>query len=100
MSADPVNSVPLWLLYDDEMEAWRATQTPFVGAWLSEQGFKGERHRVLLVPDAKAPWHSRRAVSANVREGCLCGMPPVSSSACRRAAFASYNAGAMRRRPS
>ena len=44
--------IPLWLLHEDEVDAWRAAQTPFVQAWTSEQNFKAERHRVVLVPDA------------------------------------------------
>src|SRR5882672_6773080 len=52
MTVDDAVTVPLWLLYDDEVEAWRATQTPFVRSWLNEHGFKGERHRVLSVPDS------------------------------------------------
>jgi len=53
MTVDAAASAPLWLLYDDEVEAWCAAQTPFVAAWLHEHHFKGERHRVLLVPDAR-----------------------------------------------
>ena len=45
-------SVPLWLLYEDELDAWRATQSAFVRQWLIEQNFKGEKHRVLLMPDS------------------------------------------------
>jgi leucyl aminopeptidase len=45
-------SVPLWLLYEDEFDAWRATQSAFVRQWLIEQNFKGEKHRVLLLPDS------------------------------------------------
>jgi leucyl aminopeptidase len=45
-------SVPLWLLYEDEFDAWRATQSAFVRQWLIEQNFKGEKNRVLLMPDA------------------------------------------------
>jgi len=52
MIADAVNSIPLWLLYDDEVDEWRAARTPLVKAWLGEHNFKGEKHRVLLVPDA------------------------------------------------
>jgi leucyl aminopeptidase len=44
--------VPLWLLYEDEVDAWRATQSSFVRQWLIEQNFKGEKQRVLLLPDA------------------------------------------------
>jgi leucyl aminopeptidase len=52
MNADAVHPTPLWLLYDDEVDAWSGARTPFVQAWLNEQNFKGEKHRVLLVPDA------------------------------------------------
>jgi leucyl aminopeptidase len=52
MTDDAHDSVPLWLLYDDEIEAWRAAQSPFVESWVAEQCFKGEKHRVLLLPDA------------------------------------------------
>jgi len=45
-------SVPLWLLYEDELDTWRATQSAFVRQWLIEQNFKGEKHRVLLLPDS------------------------------------------------
>jgi len=46
------DSVPLWLLYENEIEAWRAAQTPLVARWLDEQNFKGEKHRVVLLPDS------------------------------------------------
>jgi leucyl aminopeptidase len=52
MSADLSSSVPLWLLYDDEIDTWRAAQSPYVRAWMGEHAFKAEKHRVLLVPDA------------------------------------------------
>jgi leucyl aminopeptidase len=52
MTADPDDSVPLWLLYEDEIDAWRAARPAFIKSWLSEHSFKGERHRVVLVPDA------------------------------------------------
>jgi leucyl aminopeptidase len=52
MTADAISSVPLWLLFDDEVEAWRAERSPFIKAWLNEHNFKAERHRVLLVPDS------------------------------------------------
>src|SRR5450755_1010119 len=45
-------SVPLWLLYEDEIEAWRAAQPPLVRQWLIEQNFRAERHRVVLLPDS------------------------------------------------
>src|SRR5229473_1794974 len=52
MNLDSSDSVPLWLLYENEIEAWRATQTPLVARWLAEQNFKGEKHRVVLLPDS------------------------------------------------
>src|SRR5271154_4908262 len=51
MQADSSVPVPLWLLYEDEIEAWRAQQSPLLRQWLGEQNFKGEKHRVVLLPD-------------------------------------------------
>jgi leucyl aminopeptidase len=51
MNFDSSDSVPLWLLYENEIDAWRATQPPPVARWLAEQHFKGEKHRVVLLPD-------------------------------------------------
>lgn len=45
-------SLALWLLHEDEVEAWRASQPAFARQWLAEQNFKGERHRVVLLPGA------------------------------------------------
>jgi leucyl aminopeptidase len=55
MSEDPVPHgipapIPLWLLYEDEVEAWRRRQSAPAAAWLLEQNFRGERHRVALLP--------------------------------------------------
>jgi leucyl aminopeptidase len=44
--------LPLWLLYEDEIDGWRAGQAPLVRQWLVEQNFKAERHRAVLLPDA------------------------------------------------
>ena len=52
MNLDSSVSVPLWLLYEDEIDAWRAAQPASVAHWLREQNFKGEKHRVVLLPDA------------------------------------------------
>ena len=52
MNLDGRDSVPLWLLYESEIEGWRATQTAPVARWLAEQNFKGEKHRVVLLPDS------------------------------------------------
>jgi leucyl aminopeptidase len=51
MNLDSSSSIPLWLLYEDEIEAWRTAQSAFVRQWLSEQSFKAEKHRVALLPD-------------------------------------------------
>ncbi len=53
MSLDTAETLPLWLLYDDEIDAWRQAQPALVATWLSEHHFKAERHRVLAVPDAR-----------------------------------------------
>jgi leucyl aminopeptidase len=45
-------SIPLWLLYEDEIEAWRAAQSPLVRQWLIEQSFKAEKCRGLPLPDS------------------------------------------------
>jgi leucyl aminopeptidase len=50
---DALASVPLWLLHDDELDAFHATQDERSATFLAEQGFKAERHRVLLIPDAR-----------------------------------------------
>jgi leucyl aminopeptidase len=51
MSPDSDVSVPLWLLYEGEIDAWRGAQTAPVADWLALQNFKGEKHRVVLLPD-------------------------------------------------
>lgn len=53
MDADGIAAIPLWLLYEDEVEAWRSSQPAFVERWLREQNFSGERNRVVLVPDVQ-----------------------------------------------
>lgn len=47
-----VPAVPIWLLRESEVAAWRAAQPPTVAAWLAAHQFNGERHRVLVIPDA------------------------------------------------
>ena len=54
------DSIPLWLLYENEIEAWRAAQTPQIARWISEQNFKGGveeekgAYEVHLVPSVAA----------------------------------------------
>jgi leucyl aminopeptidase len=52
MTADVAALVPLWLLYEDEVEGWRASQPAHVARWLGEHNFRAEKHRVLLAADA------------------------------------------------
>ncbi|GAC1299716.1 MAG: M17 family metallopeptidase [Steroidobacteraceae bacterium] len=52
MSLECSDSIPLWLLHENDLEAWRAAQTPSAGRWLALQNFRGEKHRVVLLPDS------------------------------------------------
>jgi leucyl aminopeptidase len=44
--------IPLWLLYEEDVDAWRKDQNAPTANWLGAHHFKGEKHRVLAVPDA------------------------------------------------
>jgi leucyl aminopeptidase len=46
------NALPLWLVAEGTMEAWLATQPAPSAQWTWAAGFKGERHRFLLLPKA------------------------------------------------
>ena len=52
MTVETRASVPLWLLHEEEVDAWRKAQSAQTASWLCAQYFKGEKHRVVLVPDA------------------------------------------------
>jgi len=52
MTSDPTAAIPLYLLHEDEVESWLETQAPPIRRWAQEQNFKGERHRVVLIPEA------------------------------------------------
>ena len=52
MNLDSSVSVPLWLLYEHEIDAWRSAQSPAIAQWINQQSFKAERHRVVLLPDS------------------------------------------------
>ena len=52
MTSGSNSPLPLWLLHEDDIDAWRAAQAPLARQWLVEQNFKAEKHRVLLLPDA------------------------------------------------
>jgi hypothetical protein len=78
--------IGLWLLYEDEVEAGpRADRA--VAALARRAAFKGERHRVVLLPDAHGGSRRRSAVSVSARAHCRCGMRRASPSACRRALY-------------
>src|ERR1700722_17949854 len=51
MTVEGSAALPLWLLYEEEVEGWKNAQAAHVAAWLGEHQFKAEKHRVLLVPD-------------------------------------------------
>jgi len=42
--------VPLWLLYEDEVENWLDAHAASLREWLGVHGFRGERHRVVALP--------------------------------------------------
>lgn len=44
--------VPVWLLRESEVAAWRAAQPAAVAQWMTAHGFNGERQRTLVFPDA------------------------------------------------
>ena len=50
LSADPGDSVPLWILTEGEFPGWLASQSPAVTGWVRAHGFQAERHRVLTLP--------------------------------------------------
>ncbi len=45
------STIPLWLITESELAAWRATLAPPQQSWLRIQGFAAERSRVLVLPD-------------------------------------------------
>lgn len=45
-------AVPLWLLRDADLGAFKAAQPPAIAAWLEQHNFAAERHRVLTLPGA------------------------------------------------
>jgi leucyl aminopeptidase len=52
MNLESRASVPLWLLYEDEFDTWRAAQASLARQWLIEQNFRAEKHRIALLPDS------------------------------------------------
>ena len=50
---DHAGSIPIQLVYEDDLDAWRNAQSDFVRNWASTNVFKGERNKLLVVPDAQ-----------------------------------------------
>jgi leucyl aminopeptidase len=48
-SEDRPGSIPIHLLYEDDLETWRSNQSEPTRAWLSFNGFKAERGKHLVV---------------------------------------------------
>ena len=63
----------LWLLHEAEIDQWRAAQSPLARQWLVEQHFKGEKHRVVLFPDASGglprPWRTANGSELSLWHG-------------------------------
>jgi leucyl aminopeptidase len=50
LSADPVESRPLWIVPEAELASWLASQPAPRVSWVRAHGFQAERHRVLSLP--------------------------------------------------
>lgn len=46
-------SIPLHLLYEEDFEQWRGAQDEAARNWAATNGFKAERHKLLLLPGPK-----------------------------------------------
>jgi leucyl aminopeptidase len=47
---DRPGSIPIHLVHEDAFDVWRAGQNEATRNWLSANGFKGERHKIVLLP--------------------------------------------------
>jgi len=52
LTSDPGDSRPLWLVTEADLPRWLNEQPAEVARWVRANGFQGERHRVLTIPDA------------------------------------------------
>ena len=52
MSTDDNAVIPLHLVFEDELAAWRESQGETVRRWVREQSWSAERNRPLLIPGA------------------------------------------------
>jgi leucyl aminopeptidase len=47
---DRPGSIPIHLVHEDAFDVWRAGQNEATRNWLSANNFKGERHKIVLLP--------------------------------------------------
>ena len=47
-----VDSTPIHLVYEEDLEGWLAERDTSIRNWVAANAFKGERNRLLLVPDS------------------------------------------------
>lgn len=47
---DRSGSIPIHLVHEDAFEAWREGQNEATRNWLAANNFKGERHKIVLLP--------------------------------------------------
>jgi leucyl aminopeptidase len=52
LAPEGATTLPLWLLREGDVAAFKAAQPAVVSAWLEQHAFAGERHRVLPLPCA------------------------------------------------
>jgi leucyl aminopeptidase len=48
---DSAAARPLWLVAENELPGWLATQDPATRAWLNALRFRAERHQLVVLPD-------------------------------------------------
>jgi leucyl aminopeptidase len=51
MTVEARAPIPLWLLHEEDVDAWRKGDGARGAGWLGAHQFKGDKHRALLVPD-------------------------------------------------
>lgn len=47
---DRAGSVPIHLIYEDELDKWRNAQPESTRNWIGANNFRAERHKLLLIP--------------------------------------------------
>ena len=51
-TASAPGSVAVHIVYEDQLESWLNGQADSARTWIRASGFKAEKNRVLLIPDA------------------------------------------------